>query len=271
MPPLFKKTPSQPAMSSPQKDVHLLPVEDIPLPRRSSGFGGPMQDIEGLVYTTEGIFSQIIPETTRQSVLNIKKFDTPQAVHIPLGEDDDRDDPDAEKKQSQWLRWSSEIIPAMVQPYLSLLRDSENLGNLAGLRNSGGCIGCDAGRRIAVSCIYFERRPSNIIPAVSLLLWYIGIEKIILCSCKPLALQLLSRGLFPCAPLEPSLAVDLNMLEFVQSLFVHAAPNITAWCDTLEAFLSARNFKLTTRVFLLLISSKSSLILNTEQSTGPLW
>jgi len=230
-----------------------------------------MQDIEGLVYTTEGIFSQIIPETTRQSVLNIKKFDTPQAVHIPLGEDDDRDDPDAEKKQSQWLRWSSEIIPAMVQPYLSLLRDSENLGNLAGLRNSGGCIGCDAGRRIAVSCIYFERRPSNIIPAVSLLLWYIGIEKIILCSCKPLALQLLSRGLFPCAPLEPSLAVDLNMLEFVQSLFVHAAPNITAWCDTLEAFLSARNFKLTTRVFLLLISSKSSLILNTEQSTGPLW
>ena len=161
-------------MSSPQKDVHLLPVEDIPLPRRSSGFGGSMQDIEGLVYTTEGIFSQIITETTRQSLPNIQKFDTPQAVHIPLGEeseDDDRDDPDAEKKQSQWSRWSREIIPAMVQPYLSLLRDSENLGNLASLRNSGGCMGCDEGRRLAVSCIYFERRPSNIIPAASLLLF----------------------------------------------------------------------------------------------------
>ena len=43
-----------------------------------------------------------------------------------------------------------------------------------------------------------------------------GIEKIVLCTCKEPALQLLSMGLFPCAPLEPSLAVDLNMLGFVE-------------------------------------------------------
>ena len=75
-----------------------------------------------------------------------------------------------------------------------------------------------------------------------------GIEKIVLCTCKEPALQLLGMGLFPCAPLEPSLAVDLNMLGFVERLFVHAAPNVTAWCKTLEAFLSERNFKLATRV-----------------------
>lgn len=76
----------------------------------------------------------------------------------------------------------------------------------------------------------------------------VEIEKITLCSCKELALQLLSQGFFPCAPIYPTLAVDLQMLDFVRELFVNAAPNITAWCETLEGFLSARKFKLTTRV-----------------------
>ena len=38
------------------------------------------------------------------------------------------------------------------------------------------------------------------------------------------------------------------MLEFVNELFVNAAPNTTAWCETLEAFLGNRRYKLTTRV-----------------------
>lgn len=61
-------------------------------------------------------------------------------------------------------------------------------------------------------------------------------------------MQLLSRGLFPCAPSFPTLAVDLNMLDFVHELFVNSAPNITAWCETLEGFLNDRQFKLSTRV-----------------------
>lgn len=74
------------------------------------------------------------------------------------------------------------------------------------------------------------------------------INKITLCTCTSPALQLLSHGLFPCAPLEPSLAVDLNVLDFAKELFVNAAPNTTAWCETLEGFLSSRRFKLKTRV-----------------------
>jgi hypothetical protein len=69
-----------------------------------------------------------------------------------------------------------------------------------------------------------------------------------ICTCTPPALQLLSLGLFPCAPSRPTLAVDLNMLEFVKELFVNAAPNTTAWCDTLESFLAGRKYKLTTSV-----------------------
>jgi hypothetical protein len=82
----------------------------------------------------------------------------------------------------------------------------------------------------------------------------IELEQISLCTCTEPALQLLSMGLFPCAPSLPSLAVDLQMLDFARELFVNAAPNLTAWCETLEGFLSARQFKLTTRVGDLCIS-----------------
>jgi len=76
----------------------------------------------------------------------------------------------------------------------------------------------------------------------------IELEKVVLCTCTDIALQLLHRGLFPCSPMRPTLAVDLQMLDFVRELFVNAAPNTTAWCETLEGFLNARKFKLTTRV-----------------------
>lgn len=78
----------------------------------------------------------------------------------------------------------------------------------------------------------------------------IGIDNIVVdtCSCSPAALQLLSRGFFPCAPNAPTLAVDLNVLQLVNELFVRTPPNVTAWADTLEAFLDIRGYKLTTRV-----------------------
>jgi hypothetical protein len=73
--------------------------------------------------------------------------------------------------------------------------------------------------------------------------------KIVVCACSPAAIQLLSRGLFPCAPTFPSLAVDLNMLEFAKRLFVQCPPNVTGWCDTVDAFLGQRGYKLVTRVW----------------------
>jgi hypothetical protein len=74
------------------------------------------------------------------------------------------------------------------------------------------------------------------------------------CTCCPAALQLLSRGLFPCAPIAPTLAVSLKMLEFVCELFVRMPPNTTSWCNTLEAFLGKRSYKLTTRVSFFLLN-----------------
>jgi len=96
---------------------------------------------------------------------------------------------------------------------------------------------------------YFQRKHCSL----TILVFYpTELENITLCTCKEPPLQLLSMGLFPCAPLLPSLAVDMQMLEFAQGLFRNAAPNTTAWCETLEEFLGSRNFKLQTRVGVLL-------------------
>ena len=48
---------------------------------------------------------------------------------------------------------------------------------------------------------------------------------IITCRRRPAADQLVARGLFPCAPYQPSLAVSLEMLEFASQLFVRMALN----------------------------------------------
>ncbi|KAG6816312.1 hypothetical protein H0H93_008191, partial [Arthromyces matolae] len=46
------------------------------------------------------------------------------------------------------------------------------------------------------------------------------------------------------SPQEPTLAVDFRVLDFVSTLFLHVAPNNTAWCETIETFLSKQGYKL---------------------------
>ncbi|KAJ7344069.1 hypothetical protein DFH08DRAFT_701729, partial [Mycena albidolilacea] len=64
------------------------------------------------------------------------------------------------------------------------------------------------------------------------------------CGCSPAEPRLLQGGLFPCSPRHPSLAVDVQVLDFVMSLFVNMTPNNTAFTATLEGFLSKRGYKL---------------------------
>ncbi|KAL1743158.1 hypothetical protein HDZ31DRAFT_41608, partial [Schizophyllum fasciatum] len=64
------------------------------------------------------------------------------------------------------------------------------------------------------------------------------------CRCRPAATQLVEVGLFPCAPYRPSLAIEINFLDFARILFLQISPNVTAWCKATEAFLIARSHKL---------------------------
>jgi hypothetical protein len=82
------------------------------------------------------------------------------------------------------------------------------------------------------------------------LVWMTTLERVRIevCSCNPAPDQLLHAGLFACAPVLPSLAVDIGLLDSAMRLFVNMPPNNTAWCNTLEAFLKSRSYKLMTQV-----------------------
>ncbi|KAL0571410.1 hypothetical protein V5O48_010561, partial [Marasmius crinis-equi] len=64
------------------------------------------------------------------------------------------------------------------------------------------------------------------------------------CPCNSAAKQLLQRGLFPYAPLHPTLAVDIQVLEHVGQLFLQITPNQTAWCDTITNFLQSMGYNM---------------------------
>ncbi|KAE9396805.1 hypothetical protein BT96DRAFT_756189, partial [Gymnopus androsaceus JB14] len=57
------------------------------------------------------------------------------------------------------------------------------------------------------------------------------------CDCRSAPLQLLWLGLFGCAPIHPSLVVELQALNLVTSLFLCVSPNRTAVSSMLEASL----------------------------------
>ncbi|KAG2114674.1 uncharacterized protein F5147DRAFT_743849 [Suillus discolor] len=135
----------------------------------------------------------------------------------------------SQKRANQWRRWSEDIILRMIVPYLSYIEETLSLrhANIPGEHhsNDGECgTGCRT-RSIKVACVLFDA--------------FEGIT-IIACPCFPAPLQLLRRGLFPCAPMVPSLA-------FVRLLFIRQSPNQTAWCDALETFLDGMRYKLTSK------------------------
>ncbi|KAI5988461.1 hypothetical protein F5J12DRAFT_703033, partial [Pisolithus orientalis] len=92
--------------------------------------------------------------------------------------------------------------------------------------------GCHQTRKLRVICIDF-----NALQSVDLAV----------CPCAPAALQLLWMGYFPCAPLGPTLAVSLQLLGFVQQLFMCIPPITSAWCESLEAYLAAMGYKVDTK------------------------
>ncbi|KAF9512721.1 hypothetical protein BS47DRAFT_1254827, partial [Hydnum rufescens UP504] len=64
------------------------------------------------------------------------------------------------------------------------------------------------------------------------------------CSCCPAAIQLLEQGLFPSAPIRPSLAVEIDQLDLISIFFMTTALNIMGWAETLGTFLGKRGYVL---------------------------
>lgn len=141
--------------------LRLLPA--LPHIRRPHGLNegpdvvvGPV----GRVYAPSGIYGQI-------------PGDFPLPGHIPdpqvhshveeevVDEDEDEDesmvDTEASLKAKRlWQRWSEEVIPDLLKPYLQLLRKTGGLRVMDKVHNRAGCKGCANGRLINISCVFFE-------------------------------------------------------------------------------------------------------------------
>ncbi|KAF9503327.1 hypothetical protein BS47DRAFT_1309968 [Hydnum rufescens UP504] len=64
------------------------------------------------------------------------------------------------------------------------------------------------------------------------------------CNCCPAAFLLLKLGLFPSAPVYPTLAVNLDLLDFTSTVFQVQQPDIQGWTDSLQIFLRKRGYVL---------------------------
>ncbi|KDR70616.1 hypothetical protein GALMADRAFT_144519 [Galerina marginata CBS 339.88] len=136
----------------------LVPLESVPLGRRPYGLPHAVVGAQGHVYAPTGSFSQVVGQGN-----SIER----ERVEVPLGYEDEEDggggaDTDdaakrAGKKQRQWRKWSEDIIPQLLKPYMQLLRETSGLRDIEGVREERGCAGCSDGRLLEVTCVYFER------------------------------------------------------------------------------------------------------------------
>ncbi|KAJ3499902.1 hypothetical protein NMY22_g19449 [Coprinellus aureogranulatus] len=105
------------------------------------------------------------------------------------------------------------------------MQDSSNLRSIR--RDISLSCGCVRQRTLSVTVYSFDE-----------------ITTVIVCSCSA-GKQLLLRGYFPSAPLRPTVAFDIKMLEFARELYLRSPPNRSAWAATLETYLRGRGYIIT--------------------------
>ena len=78
----------------------------------------------------------------------------------------------------------------------------------------------------------------------------LGCENITIvpCECRPVPVVLMKLGLFGCAPVRPSLAVDIQVLQFCRQTFLRLPPNVTGWCEAVESFLDLKGVQFMSQV-----------------------
>jgi len=176
---------SQPEqLSSPNlPQSRLVPVDQLPKKRRPYGSKGAAYSTGGRVVTPAGVFSHVIDidgtsgsvghqtlvegddpmqdvEMGEVAITYVETTTESEMLHPPL--ETDANLKRTTKKQRQWRKWSEDIIPALLKPYMSLMRETESLRNINMVRDRRGCAGCMNGRVLDISCIYFNSKSTFI-------------------------------------------------------------------------------------------------------------
>ncbi|KAJ7156128.1 hypothetical protein B0H12DRAFT_981150, partial [Mycena haematopus] len=132
------------------------------------------------------------------------------------------------KRAAQWQRWQQTVLPQLVPEFARLMEETSSLRKLEG-------------RELEIrSCACKRKRHKVAIVRFS------SIEdiEIQVCECTPAPVQLMRLGVFGCAPVLPSLGIDLRVLEFTMNLFLQISPNVNATTITLERVLADMGFQL---------------------------
>ncbi|KIJ42045.1 hypothetical protein M422DRAFT_229336 [Sphaerobolus stellatus SS14] len=137
-----------------------------------------------------------------------------------------------ERREAQSARWQQEIIPLLIRPYLMLCEATEN-GRIAvpeGCITGGDLPPCTCGKK--------QRR----LRYVAAFWDHIENQTLLFCQCRPAAVTLIRAGLFPCAPLQPSIAFDVNLMELITYTMSYITPNLHGWALSLEWFWKERGY-----------------------------
>ena len=169
----LSKRPSTPTSHDATPSNHyLIAPSDVPKMRRGYGTKGRVQyrhnevlaEPLGHVLVQQPRISTSTAISLSEPALDDPFVDTADAEPSPIyvlaeGEDLElRRQRQRRKKERQWAKWANETIPSLLQPYLRILRESDNLRHLN--RHSDAtfpaCL-CLRRARINVTCVFFER------------------------------------------------------------------------------------------------------------------
>ncbi|KAF9515785.1 hypothetical protein BS47DRAFT_1260007, partial [Hydnum rufescens UP504] len=129
------------------------------------------------------------------------------------------------RKHVQAAHWSRTILPALIRPFMQWkckqMLSQQTPASQRGTDNSM-CSCSSHHQPLKVVCVSIEALCD---------------VDIAVCTCHPAPQQLVQMGYFPCSPVYPMLAVSLDMLELVSTLFILAVPNERAWATTITKYL----------------------------------
>jgi len=167
-----KAKPSLPAGSVASQTLRgLVPLSSAPRQRRPYGVSHLHRQHHSILHAPGGPFTQLNKHSgwpdTGHDVDGMSDAQRPD--HNRLGDvfrlrsvgDEDSEAHRAKarrKKENQWKNWTETILPSLLKPYLSLLRNSDTL-RLPPAEVSFRCHCGDVDKRVLnVSCIYFESK-----------------------------------------------------------------------------------------------------------------
>lgn len=143
---------------------NLVPISHARRVRRPSGRGVKLPPPRRFV-TAKGVFTQVINLSGVHDTVDDHPMPFEESVDVVPPSENEPDlvaeavrSQRAAKEERQWRNWSRDIIPALLKPYMRLLRETDSLRHKNKVSSASGCSGCHLGRLIEVSCIYFDSK-----------------------------------------------------------------------------------------------------------------